>query len=66
MKVAALVLLVAGAAALAFGAWGRFTAGGRARFDEMAGILPYAAFYGSFLLLGASAACALVAARSSG
>lgn len=37
-------LLILGAIALAFGWWGVYTVSGRRQFDEMAGILPLAAF----------------------
>jgi len=52
MTTFAMVLTVIGVAALAFGAWGRFSKPGQARFDEMAGMIPLVSFYlGAFLLL---------------
>ena len=35
------ILLVAGLSAIAFGYWGLNTVQGRARFDEMAGMIPF-------------------------
>lgn len=55
MNPAALLTLVIGVAAICLGAWGRFTAAGRARFDEMAGIIPVFAWYGGIGLLLVSA-----------
>lgn len=37
---------------LGFGAWGRFTQVGSRRFDEMAGMIPFFAYYlGVFVLV---------------
>lgn len=56
----AIALTLIGAAALAFGAWGRYSPAGRARFDEMAGIVPLVAFWlGALLLLVAAVLGAL-------
>lgn len=51
MNTAALIALVVGMAALLFGAWGRFSEAGRSRFDEMAGIIPYSAWYAGMGLI---------------
>jgi sorbitol-specific phosphotransferase system component IIC len=44
-------LVVIGASALGFGAWGRFSKAGKIRFDEMAGIIPTLAYYLGMVLL---------------
>ena len=45
-------LTVLGSLGLGFGAWGGFTQAGSRRFDEMAGMIPFFAFYlGVFLLV---------------
>ena len=60
----ATVLTVIGGAALAFGAWGRFTKAGRARYDEMDGMYPGASLcLGIFLLLVAAVLWILAFAR---
>ena len=41
MKTVSVILLVAGLSAIAFGYWGLNTVQGRARFDEMAGMIPF-------------------------
>lgn len=41
MKTLIVLLLIAGLMAVAFGYWGLNTIQGRARFDEMAGIIPF-------------------------
>lgn len=41
MKTMSIVLLLAGLSAIAFGYWGLNTVQGRARFDEMAGMIPF-------------------------
>lgn len=51
MKVLIIVLLLAGVSGVAFGYWGLNTAQGRARFDEMAGMIP---------LFGGVAGCAAI------
>lgn len=51
MKTAALIALVVGVVALLFGAWGRFSAAGKSQFDEMAGIIPMAAWYAGMGLI---------------
>ncbi|RVU36062.1 hypothetical protein EOI86_12575 [Hwanghaeella grinnelliae] len=40
MKTLIVLLLIAGLLAIAFGYWGLNTVQGRARFDEMAGMIP--------------------------
>jgi len=55
MPVVAGALTALGLVALGFGAWGRYTEAGRARFDEMAGMLPLASFYLGLVLLAAAA-----------
>ncbi len=51
LKVVSAVLAILGLLLLLFGSWGRFTEAGQLRYDEMAGILPYFAFYIGILLL---------------
>ena len=51
MNTAALIALIVGIVALLFGAWGRFSAAGKSQFDEMAGIIPMAAWYGGIGLI---------------
>jgi hypothetical protein len=48
------LLLLAGAVLFAFGAWGCWTKAGQRQFDEMAGILPFAALWagGGLFTLG--------------
>ncbi|MCC0001141.1 MAG: hypothetical protein H6870_19550 [Methylobacteriaceae bacterium] len=41
MKILIAVLVVLGLLGLAFGVWGLFTDAGRARFDEMDGLIPF-------------------------
>lgn len=57
MKITALIATVCAAIGLAFGAWGRFTAAGRLRFDEMAGILPLMSWYAGIALAVLAAIC---------
>lgn len=57
MKITALIATLGAAMALCFGAWGRFTAAGRLRFDEMAGILPFASWYAGIALALLAAIC---------
>ena len=54
MNTAALIALAVGTAALLFGAWGRFSDVGKARFDEMAGMIPFAAWYAGMGLIALS------------
>ena len=61
MSLAPFALLAAAAALAAFGWWGLHTPEGRARFDEMAGMVPLAAWWGG-LALGVVAAIWLVVA----
>lgn len=55
MKILAMILCIAGLVALLFGTWGRYAPAGRARFDEMAGMIPYAAFYAGIGMMVLSA-----------
>ncbi len=41
MKAFIAILLILGAGGIGFGYWGLNTAQGQARFDEMAGMIPY-------------------------
>ena len=41
MKMVIAVLVVLGLLGVAFGVWGLFTDAGRARFDEMDGLIPF-------------------------
>lgn len=50
MRRLALVLFLLALPLAAFGGWGLHTAAGRRAFDEMAGMLPLAAAWGSLLL----------------
>jgi hypothetical protein len=45
VKIAVLVFAVIAAAALSFGAWGRFSDAGKVKYDEMAGIIPFLSWY---------------------
>ena len=64
MTTFAMVLTVIGVAALAFGAWGKFSKAGRTRFDEMAGMIPEGSLYsGAVLLLVAAVLWILAFAR---
>ncbi|HVG46260.1 MAG TPA: hypothetical protein VM890_16065 [Longimicrobium sp.] len=66
MRTAGAVLEVAGALLAAFGWWGQETAAGLRRFDEMAGIIPFAAGVLGALLLVAGIALDVAAARKRG
>lgn len=56
MRIASVACIILASALAVFGCWGLGTQGGRHTFDEMAGMIPFAA-----LLLGAAlAACAAV------
>lgn len=57
VKHAAIFAAAAAAMALAFGAWGRFSAAGRRQFDEMAGILPFMSWYAGLALALLAAIC---------
>ena len=50
VKTFTIILYIVATAALAFGYWGKSTDAGRARFDEMAGIIPYFTFYAGIAL----------------
>jgi len=65
MKYAAVITTVVAAAALLFGAWGRFSAAGRREFDEMAGILPFFSWYAGLALALLAAICWVWLARRS-
>jgi TRAP-type C4-dicarboxylate transport system permease small subunit len=41
MKALIFVLVLLGSSGVIFGAWGVYTSQGRAKFDEMDGIIPY-------------------------
>tara|TARA_R110002096_G_scaffold42893_30_gene115419 strand:+ start:436 stop:633 length:198 start_codon:yes stop_codon:yes gene_type:complete len=45
LSTAGTITFLIGLAAVLFGAWGIHTKMGRSRFDEMAGIIPYSAWY---------------------
>jgi hypothetical protein len=48
-----------GAACFIFGYWGKFSAAGRQKYDEMAGIIPEVSYYlGIVLLIIAACICA--------
>jgi hypothetical protein len=55
MRVIGSILLAAAAGAGTFAAWGMFTDSGRRNFDEMAGIIPFAAGLVSLVMLVAGA-----------
>lgn len=54
MTVTATILLILGLAGILFGAWGQYTDAGRARYDEMAGMIPYFAWWAGIILLSIS------------
>ena len=55
MKILIAVLVVLGLLGLAFGVWGLFTDVGRARFDEMDGLIPFfAGVAGAILIIAAA------------
>lgn len=54
MNTTAIIALAMGVAAVLFGAWGHFSSTGRSRFDEMAGIIPYSAWYAGLGLVSVS------------
>jgi len=60
------VLALAGTLLSAFGWWGLEIAAGRHRFDEMAGMVPFAAGVLGALLLVACIALDVIAARNRG
>ena len=45
MRITGIILVFIGIALTAFGAWGRFSEAGRQKFDEMAGMIPYFAYW---------------------
>ena len=53
MKLILLGLTASGVLCLAFAAWGLYTPAGRIRFDEMAGIIPFASGLVGLVLIGA-------------
>ena len=63
MRTAATILLILALPLAAFGWWGTQTQAGHSAYDEMAGIVPFAAEALSALLLIVSAICAWVARR---
>ncbi|HPG04902.1 MAG: hypothetical protein KF904_18535 [Rhodoblastus sp.] len=55
MKILIAVLVVLGLLGLAFGVWGLFTDAGRARFDEMDGLIPFfGGVAGAILIIAAA------------
>lgn len=63
MKIAILVLTLAGLAGLAFGYWGIYTPEGNRQFDEMDGLYPYFAALGGGLSLFIALILLIVAAK---
>ncbi|MCB1541596.1 MAG: hypothetical protein KDJ25_12405 [Rhodoblastus sp.] len=55
MKIVIAILVVLGLLGLAFGVWGLFTDAGRARFDEMDGLIPFfGGVAGAILIIAAA------------
>lgn len=61
VKVAILVLAMAGAALALFGWWGIYTAAGMRRYDEMDGLIPFFAGVAGLFLLAVAAIVTLFA-----
>ena len=61
VKIAILILAVAGAALAVFGWWGIYTAAGMRRYDEMDGLIPFFAGVAGLFLLAVAAIVALFA-----
>ena len=55
MRILSVVLLVLAAACWAFWYWGVYTIAGQHAYDEMAGIVPFAAGIGGLLLVAVAA-----------
>ncbi len=51
MPIATLVIFLVGLSAALFGAWGRYTEAGRTHYDEMAGMIPYFAWWAGIILI---------------
>jgi hypothetical protein len=62
MSRSAVVLFVVALALGAFGWWGLSTEAGRRRYDEMAGMIPMAAYYGGWALGAISVLWMLISA----
>lgn len=61
VKIAILILAVAGAALAVFGWWGIYTAAGMRRYDEMDGLIPFFGGVAGLFLLAVAATVALFA-----
>ena len=52
MKIITTVFLIIGVSSVCFATWGLFTVAGQRHFDEMAGIIPFAAMVLAFVMFG--------------
>ena len=64
MKIAIIILSVLGSILLLFGCWGRYSEAGKSKFDEMAGMIPYGAYYLGIILVIISIILFLVRSKS--
>lgn len=61
MPITALLIFLVGLSATLFGAWGQHTEAGRSRYDEMAGMIPYFAWWIGIILIAIAILLGIVA-----
>lgn len=64
MKTAIIIISILGGLLLAFGSWGRFSEAGKIKFDEMAGMIPYGAYYLGIILIVVSVILFLIRSKN--
>lgn len=61
MPTAAIIIFLIGLSAALFGYWGQHTEAGRIRYDEMAGMIPFFAWWAGIVLIAVAVILGIVA-----